>query len=370
MRIRIRDQAPPTSFFSAGRRKVVALGFGALGALLAAGACDVPSEAPEWETRWVLPGEETYISVQEFLPEGVFVVPGGEGFGALVPPVEFSRSLAQLCPACIPLDGVTVPKPPFTARFGEDLFLPAEVVSGSVVGGTLSLSLVNGLPFDPLNPGGPGAGALRLSLLAGSGQQKGEIGYGELLGPADSLPAGSGGRVTAPISGTLLDPVELEVELISPSGDPVRIDIEDEIGAIATVADLLLSAIQIDASNRTVAILPVSLDVADLDQEFVDRVESGQIHLDVSNPLAATLDAQIVIRTPGAAPITRELTIPPGASQPSLDFSGAELKTILGRPETILEGSATVVGSAILLLAPDTRVTLRGELDLVVRIGS
>src|SRR5690606_30280838 len=93
------------------------------------GACDIPTEIPRWNTRWVIPAERTAFPVADLLPAGISVVEGGERFDLPLEAISLSRSLADICSACAPADGLTVPKPPFSVSFGGELEMPAEMLS-------------------------------------------------------------------------------------------------------------------------------------------------------------------------------------------------------------------------------------------------
>ena len=84
-------------------------------------ACDLPTATPIFETRWIFPIEENSISVDEMLPAAVTT--SGEEFEVAVDPFTFSESLGNLCFACLPFDGLVVPKPLLQFSFSDDIFL-------------------------------------------------------------------------------------------------------------------------------------------------------------------------------------------------------------------------------------------------------
>ena len=75
--------------------------------VLALAGCDIPTEVPRWDTRWVIPAERTAFSVADLLPEGVTLAPGGGSFDVPLEGITLSESLAGMCPECAPLDGLT-----------------------------------------------------------------------------------------------------------------------------------------------------------------------------------------------------------------------------------------------------------------------
>ena len=71
-------------------RRIPAL-FSFLAVAMVAAACDIPTAAPEWDTRWIIPAEETTVEVAELLArfirvmepilaeEAAYVSPAGGG---------------------------------------------------------------------------------------------------------------------------------------------------------------------------------------------------------------------------------------------------------------------------------------------------
>ena len=80
--------------------------------MLTATACDLPSEAPSWDTRWIVRADSTRIGVGELLPDRISLNDAGDLFSVQVDPTTLSWTLLDLCPPCAGLDGQTVPKPP------------------------------------------------------------------------------------------------------------------------------------------------------------------------------------------------------------------------------------------------------------------
>src|SRR3989304_1201244 len=123
-----------------------------LAGLAALAACDVPTEAPIVEQRWILPVDNTTISVSELLPTGVTV--SGNNFAVTVGAFNTSKSLGDLCPGCAPLNGLTAPVPAFDGTFTLSRAPPADVASATVVSGSALIAVQNGFGFDPLAGGG------------------------------------------------------------------------------------------------------------------------------------------------------------------------------------------------------------------------
>lgn len=73
-------------------------------------ACEVPTDPPILEQRWIVPIEEVTLSVDQLLPTGVTVV--GDNFSVSIDPFTTIASLAAMCGAsCVALNGFTAPAP-------------------------------------------------------------------------------------------------------------------------------------------------------------------------------------------------------------------------------------------------------------------
>ena len=122
-------------------------------ALLALGACEVPTSLPEWDTLWIAPGQSTTISVASLLPAQVSVTSSGDAFQLDVAPVSFQESLGEACASCALLNGLTLPKPAFTIEISATAPLPSEVVSAKLASGQIAVALTHDFGFDPLGLG-------------------------------------------------------------------------------------------------------------------------------------------------------------------------------------------------------------------------
>src|SRR5438046_6734625 len=107
------------------------------------GACEVPTNVPPWDQTWLIPGDSTRVSVSELLPKtGELTVStsGGQPVFALnvATPAAVSRSLGQVCTACVAANGTTVPKPAFTMKDSTPITLPSNLVAATIVSGGFS----------------------------------------------------------------------------------------------------------------------------------------------------------------------------------------------------------------------------------------
>ena len=85
-------------------------------------ACDIPTDVPILEQRWVIPVEESALGVDELLPSGVTLA--GSNFSVNVDPVSAGESIGVLCPACPDSGGVPVPVPAFSGSFSAIVDIP------------------------------------------------------------------------------------------------------------------------------------------------------------------------------------------------------------------------------------------------------
>ena len=351
-------------------------GFRPILAALALGlaACSIPTEAPQWDTHWVLPARSTTVGVEELVPDGVRVLPDGSAFTADLDPVALGESLGNLCPSCGPLDGVLAPKPAFTAVLEETTPLPAGTTAADVVSGTVSILATNGFDFDPLRPAagaGAATGTLALRLLDdGNG---GRVLASRTIDGADQAWApGETLSETLPLAaGPVAGPIRLEVTIVSPDGDPVVVSLTDALSLDATLTDLRLASVSADLSGKTFAVDPVLLGLEDFGDDVVERITAGVLVARVTNPLSAEADLDLRIRPPDSGDIVKQVTVP-GApeSEVRVAFTREELAAMLGRPDVILEGAGSLAGdSGVLVLTPTSGLDLEAEVEVDIRLG-
>jgi len=334
--------------------------------LLALAACDVPTEAPILEQRWVLPVENTTIPVGDFLPDDV--LEAGGVFRVEVDPFTTRLTLAEMCSVCVALDGQVFPKPGFTTQFQESQELPGDVVGLAVSSGQLQLDIRNTLGFDPIRPGGD-PGTMTLSLRDGIG---GPVVAAVVLdGADDALPDGSTTTTSMDLAGVEVGgTVELLVEVTSPAGDPIQIDSDGALEVDATTGTVDASSATVEATGRTVDIDRVEVDVEDVDEVIRDRIEDGTLLLEIQNPFGVAASGTLVIDY-GSGDLTKPLSIASGGSTTSeIDYTGDELRTFLGQSSVALTGSATVdAGSGAISVAPGQELEIEGNLAVTIRIG-
>jgi hypothetical protein len=322
--------------------------------------CDVPTEAPILDQRWILPVDNSTISVTELLPSGVTV--SGNNFAVTVGAFATNKSLGDLCTTCVALNGLTAPAPAFNASLTLSQTLPANVQQATVVSGSALIAIQNGFSFDPL----AGGGSLTVTVYDGQGgRQIGQTVF--------SAPLAAGATVTRTLtlaSGAIGTTLYVDAALSSPGGQTTTINTTQRLTITATPSPILVSAARVNVANRSVSVAPVDLDVSDIDSAITDRIQNGGIILEITNPFGVGVTAQLDITYPGGK-ITKALNVASGATSTStLSYSGDELRAFLGKSGVRMTGSGTVSSSAgYITVTPGQQVLIKAKIDLTLRIG-
>ena len=182
--------------------------------LAALSGCDVPTDLPIFDVRWVIPVEETSISVVELLPATGVIISGGN-FVVDADTVFLNETLGSLCAACVDSGGFAVPKPVFDAVFTQTGNLATDVESVQLVSGSISLAIQNDLGFDPIRPaaGSPGTMTVTIYDVDASGRPLSQVTLdGNIL--TDSLPNGALTTILLNLApGTVSTTIFAEVDL-------------------------------------------------------------------------------------------------------------------------------------------------------------
>lgn len=333
---------------------------GALAGLTLVAACDLPTEAPQVEQRWIIPVKETIIAVDEFLPDEVRS--SGGAFSLQLSAFSAGRSLGELCPACVPLQGQTAPVPAFQGAVEATQGLPADVAQATLSSGAFDVVVENGLSFDPLAGGGDLT--LTISDLAGGRT------LGQTVIPGPLPPGGRAARTLTLAPGALGPTLSVRAQVRSPGGQTAAIETGQRLMVRVNPAPLLVTEVRVNVSNRQVNLDPVDLKVEDIDATVLDKIQAGGAIVDVTNPFGVTLSMTLDIQHP-AGKISKTVSLS-GAptSTVTLTYTGAELRSFLGKPGVRLTGTGTVGAAAgVLTFRPQQEVRLKPRLDLTVRIG-
>ncbi|MCH7532223.1 MAG: hypothetical protein IIB36_10775 [Gemmatimonadetes bacterium] len=328
----------------------------AAGCLLFAG-CEIPTEPPILEQRWIIPIEETTLSVEQLLPAGVAV--SGSNFSVSIDPFVTNQTLASSCAGCVALNGLTVPAPPFTTSFSASEDLPAGVTAAMISSASIEIQIANGFSFDPIAGGGT------LTVTISDGQGGAELGQVVIDGATEAMTAG--GTLTRTISiasksiGTTFF---ASVDVVSKGGQVSLIDTSDQITVTATTTSLLVSSATVNVTGQSVEFDAEPLDVEDIDSQLIDRIQEASLVLDIVNPFGISVSATIVI-----GPTSKTLSIDASAaSSTSITYTNDELRMWLGQPDITFSGSGTASGGSI-TVTPGQEMTIQVTLDATIRIG-
>lgn len=341
-----------------------------LAVLATLAGCDIPTDLPRIETRWIVPAEETRFGVAQLLPAMVSVSSDSSAFLVEFDPASFSRTLGEVCGlACTAADGLTVPKPPFLGVVESQIDFPPEVFAISVVDGEVTLEITNRFGFDPIRPA---AGAFGSMTLRVTDDADGDV-LSELVVSGADTTFADGTTQTRTLT---LAPIDVNGSLVasvvldSPAGDPVTIDASAELSVVATPGLIRVASVAVDVSNEPVAFDPRDLNVGDIDQDLEDRLIQGSFLLNVTNPFGVAADFDLSI-TGGTLPIMRTASITSAASsQVRIDFTGNELRSFLGEDGVVLSGSAVIdAGAGVVTVLPGQELILEAQMDLTVEIG-
>ena len=344
----------------------------ALAIVALSAGCEFPTEAPIFESRFVLPAENTTLAVSELLPGSLTDL--GTTFGIQLAPASISRSLGQLCPACVPFNGLSVPYPGFTGTITDSIALPAEVSAAAIAGGVIQVSITNTFGFDPLMPPGAAAGgSIRIQALNGAQS----VGDTTITG---AFPNGLTRAVAVrllPV--TVTGDVEIRITIVSPAGGTapaqfVTINTSGALNVNSSPTGVAVSSADIAVNDVDVSVANVTLDLSGVDETLRDRTVSGALVVKVTNPFSVSGDLSVRIAGGTAGDIVKPLAVPAGgpgtpATTQRIAFTGPELQSILGQDVT-LSITGTVDGTTpFVTVMPGQAVTFETLLDLIVRTG-
>ena len=338
--------------------------------------CSIPTELPIIGQLWAIPIEDQSISVVELLPANVDTV--GANFQVDVAPVVLAQTLGGLCPACVGSGGAPVPKPAFGLVYNQTGSLPTDVASVQMVSGSISLAIQNNLGFDPIRPAPASPGTMTVTLydVDASGRQLGQV---MLDGTTDALPVG---LTTIPLSlapGTVSSTIFAVIDVVSPAGDPVPIDLAATFDITANVGAILVSSATVDVDNKVVNIEQTTLEVSDIPADLVANIQTGSLILDVQNPFGVAINnlvmeiggGDIICQGGDPPPCTLKRTLDIGSgptTSATLSYTGPELQSFLGKTGVFFRGTVTSPGVPA-TVTPTQVATLDASLDVELEVG-
>jgi hypothetical protein len=336
--------------------------------VLLVSACEYPTSAPSWDMRWNVPVSGTSIAVADLLPANITVAPQNTAFLVTVDPVSISRTLSQDCAQCAAATGTTAPKPAFTVDQRNAAALPGDLVSAVLSGGSIGIAINHNFTFDPIRVSSA-AGATQGSLdviVRSNGQI---IGQRRLHGDTATLAAGVTRTISVPLTAgsTLGSSVEVQVVLVSPAGDPVMMDASRSFNLTATPTGLAVSRADVRIASKSVSSGDTELDLTDVESDVADRLISGNVILQINNPLAigGTMSLRL---TGGGVDITRTFALQSQRSTVTLAFSKAEIQSLFGKLLTV-SASGTVSGTGagnVVQVTPSQVIEIDTRMDITL----
>ncbi len=321
-------------------------------------ACDVPTEPPMFEPRWVIPADGTSLALDELLPAGV--TEAGNVFDISVNPVSTSETLGNLCGnPCQLANGMSAPVPNFQGSFLSTRSLPGDVESAEISGGTIDVVITNGFSFDPLQNAGS---TVTISI---ADHLTGDV-LGELtLDDTDTLTPGA--TVSESISlqqGSVTGPLRATASVDVIGGQTAVIDVTDVIDVSATIQSLLVSSVTVDVGSRSVSIESRELEFEDVPEDVVDRIVSGAVVMEIDNPFAVTFDGTLEIGT-----TSKPFSISgDGPSTVTIEYTGAELRSFFDESGVSLSGDGVANGTSV-VIRPGQEILFEATLDFTLLIG-
>ena len=181
----------------------------------------------------------------------------------------------------------------------------------------------------------------------------------------DVIPPGSTTNRTLILgSGTVTGSLETTIDVVSPGGQVVTIDVNDQISADAVTTSLLASSATVVVAGRTASLSEEPLDVEDLDQDLIDGIQSGSVVLDITNPFGVSFSGDIIV-----GPVSKTVSIPSDpTSTVEIVFTGTELQDVLNALNPTFSGTGTLGGGPA-VVTPTDELLIDPSIDLVVEIG-
>jgi hypothetical protein len=356
-----------------------------LGLALGIAACDVVAfvvdPKPILEQTWNLPADSSQISVASLLPAGVSIYstpasnpPDSSAFQVAFSNVSFSRRVGDDCAACVPLNGQTTIKPPFVLTTGSAANMPLNVVSGTLIGGQVTLSITNGLSFDPLRvkTNAPAStdptqqGRLVIVLRSGSLV----VGRDSINGATTALAPGAVLNRTINLQpGNLGSALAVDLTLTSPQSDNnVPINSNGMMSATMGVPDLRIAVVRVNVVNRTLS--NVGLDSIPLEgmEDVTKYVVGGGLDMTIINPFNVSGNVNVLFTYGPAQTITKSLTIVAGSGiRQFVTLDSTEMHNLFNAAQTVsFQVSGTVNSPGPVDLTPKQVLTLVNRLILKI----
>jgi hypothetical protein len=313
-----------------------------LGALTLAG-CDLPTQAPKWNTTWILPINDDTVRVAQFLPSSVDTA--GGAFVTSVKRDSVTESLGQMCPGCAALDGTTASLPSFTVTLTHTDSFPAQVLSITPGAGlTLAFRMDNGLGFDPLRPGAGQFGHIVTVISDSAGNP---IASDSLDGADTSFASGTSLTRTlslgsSPIGGH----VTVAAAVSIPGSDPVLVDTSSSFRVVTLTDTVALAGVTVQLTNQNITSDSVSVDWSNIDSDIRSKMQGATLQLKIENPFSASGSGTVSFKQGGVDVIPpKAIAFAPGSSVDTVGITQQQIQDLSAAGQSEVTVSASVTGT-------------------------
>jgi hypothetical protein len=308
-----------------------------------AAACDFPTEPFSWETQWLIPATTVTIGVEQVLPAGISRAPGGGAFQVTLAEFGAGVSLLEACQTCVAFHGMTVAKPEIEFTLRGTGAMPAAVTRARLGAASVPVVISNTLTFDPIRPSATARGRIVAVARDADGRALGEA---IVDGATAALPPGGSVAFHFPITATdARGPVEVEVRVESPAGDPVHIDVNGRLELRVGPAVLTVTEADVRIQAEPFESPVVEFVPGEVDEAIADRVQGAEVRLYVDNPLGLSgpIDVEITV---SFGVIRRTLQLAPGQSVLTLQLTRSEVRHMLLSPtgQIMVRGTVSAPG--------------------------
>ncbi|HJQ20848.1 MAG TPA: hypothetical protein VJ867_10895 [Gemmatimonadaceae bacterium] len=354
-----------------------------LAVALGVAACDVVAFAsdpkPIFEQTWSLPTTETSIAVDQMIPSTVTIYstpgsnpPDSSAFVLDIDDVVFASRVGDQCSQCTTLNGTSTTKPAFILTSGSSSPLPTDVVSGAVLGGTVNVSVVNNLSFDPIRVrslSNPPQGYMILIVRSGSLV----LGRDSIDGGDVAFPAGTTMQRSIPLStGNVNAPIAIDLTVNSPQGDHNEfIDANGRLNTTGVITSMLAGNVTVNVANKSITNPAQDIDFGD----FGSNVVEARVDMTILNPwsVAGNLQMNFTKHGSSAADVSKAVTVPAGSTPPTAQQRQVVLQQTEVRPLVGNKVDLTLTGTmdspTPIVVTPKQKITIDNRLVLKVQAG-
>lgn len=348
------------------------------------GACELPTSAPRWQTKWEVPAESTTVGVANFLPAGVtLAAPGGPLLVTVPTPAPITTTLGTICGGSCAVTA-TIPIPAFSnaaSPVSGSFSLPAAVNSAIIVGGGfVDVAVTNNFSFDPLRPPGTAVrGSFRLTLTNGAVTVADTTIDGAIAALTPGVPAsfrialrpGTIGGGTLAYKATVTCPGSASTASINPAQTFV-------VGPSVAAPGIPLLGASVALVSQAFSDSSAAFDLSQLDVDSAS-VQAFALVLRIRNPFTVAGTFNATITAPGVAPATNSLSLAPAISDSTassttsvVTFTAAEFRRFLGRSGVRLRFAGTVSGTgpgSTVGVQASKKLSLQANLRTTLTVG-